>query len=321
MRVLLLGGAGYIGQVAARRLLGDGFVVHSVDKLIHGPQGQDELLSHPNFSFEEGDLNDPVLMGYLASRFEAVVLLAGLVGEAACDQDPRLTLASNYLSPLLFLEACLFHGNTQRFVLISTDSCYGKRPKEDLDERSALKPLSLYAALKAKLERATLRRAKGSLLSPTILRLATVYGLAPRMRFDLAVNLLTREAALKKSLSIHSGEQWRPLVHVSDVAGAISLALSKPLGEVGGEVFNVGTNDQNVKFKDLGELIRDTVPGSEMRLVPGEPDLRDYRVSFDKIAALGFKAEVSLRDGIAGIRDAILEGRIADPYHPSHRNS
>ncbi|MDR2338848.1 MAG: NAD(P)-dependent oxidoreductase [Deltaproteobacteria bacterium] len=321
MRVLLLGGAGYIGQVAAGKLLEEGFEVHTVDSLIHGPQAQEALFRHKGFSFDTGDLNDPELMGSLAAGHDAVVLLAGLVGEAACDRDPRLTLASNYLSPLLLLEACLFHGKVGRFVFISTDSCYGNRPGEILDEEAELRPISLYAALKARLEGEILGRAKGSNLTATVLRFATVYGLAPRTRFDLAVNILTREATLRKVATIYSGEQWRPLVHVSDAAGAIAMALKEPTGRVGGQILNVGSNDQNVRFDTLGRLIAELVPGSEIVTVPGAPDLRDYHVSFGKIAALGFKAKVSLRDGIRGLRDALIKGEIADPYDPSLRNA
>jgi nucleoside-diphosphate-sugar epimerase len=278
-------------------------------------------LSNPDFSFTEGNLNDPKLMEELASRYENIVLLAALVGEAACDKDPKLTLLTNYLSPLLLLDACLYYGKTLRFIFISTDSCYGNRPGETLTEDSELKPLTLYAVLKAKLEQMILERTSGTGLSATILRLATVYGLSPRMRFDLAVNLLTREATLKKRAAIYSGEQWRPLVHVSDVASAISLALALEPEKARGEVFNVGSNEQNVKFSDLGRLIRDCVPGSEIEIVPGAPDLRDYYVSFDKISGLGYKPAFSLRDGILEIKSALTSATIPDPYSPIYRNA
>jgi nucleoside-diphosphate-sugar epimerase len=142
------------------------------------------------------------------------------------------------------------------------------------------------------------------------------------MRFDLAANLLTREATVKKRLTVHSGEQWRPLVHVRDAAEAFFLASVAPLRAVAGEVFNVGSNDQNVQFKDLGALIASLCPGSELAFAPGEPDLRDYRVEFGKIRdALGFRPKVCLAHGIAEIRDALLSGAFPDPYSRAYRNS
>jgi nucleoside-diphosphate-sugar epimerase len=318
--VAVLGGAGYIGQIVVKRLLERGFRVHVVDNLIHGPQDLSYLESFPNFTFEKGDINDSRVREGVSS-FENIVLLAALVGEAACDRDPELTLQSNYLSPLSLLDSSLYHGNTKRFIFISTDSCYGNRPNEVLTEESELRPLSLYAELKAKLEEMLLKRAKASTISATILRLATVYGLAPRMRFDLAVNVLTREAVMKQKATIYSGEQWRPLVHVTDVAQAVELSLTSPLSKVEGEVFNVGTNEQNIKFIELGKLIHECVPDSKVEIVPGAPDLRDYYVSFDKIKALGFHSGISLRDGILEIKEALLNKTIPDPYLAIYRNA
>ena len=202
-----------------------------------------------------------------------------------------------------------------------------------MTEDSALRPLSLYASLKANMELNILKSYSehrerfagvngGSHPVPLILRLATVYGLAPRIRFDLAVNLITREAVLRKKASIFSGEQWRPLVHVRDVAKAFHLALKAPADKISGQIFNVGSNGQNIQFKDLGKIITEVCHGSEMEIIPGDPDLRDYYVNFDKIEKeLGFSADVGLREGIAEIRDALLSGLIPDPYARIYRNT
>jgi nucleoside-diphosphate-sugar epimerase len=319
-KVAVLGGAGYIGQVAVKRLLTKGFCVHVVDSFIHGEQDLSYLKKYPNFTFEKGDLNDPLLRERI-SGYENIVLLAALVGEPACDKNPELTFQSNYLSPLSLLDSCLYRGKTERFVFISTDSCYGNRPNEILTEESGLKPLSLYAELKAKLEEKLLVRVQGSSLSTIILRLATVYGLSPRMRFDLVVNLLTREAVIKNKATIYSGEQWRPLVHVRDVAQAIELALVSPLSIVQGEVFNVGQDSLNIKFVELGKLISECVPDCAIEIVPGAPDLRDYYVSFKKIKQLNFSPEISLKEGILEIKEALSTKVIKDPYLPIYRNA
>ncbi|MDR3154250.1 MAG: NAD-dependent epimerase/dehydratase family protein [Deltaproteobacteria bacterium] len=320
---LVTGGLGYIGQAVCESLLAGGFRVTCLDSLLHGQSPSDRLAGSPGFRLVRGDIRDCSLVADLAREPDVIIHLAALVGEAACDRDPGETLQVNLLAPVMLREAALHFGRAERLILASTDSCYGKRPGEPLREGSTLKPLSLYAELKARLESRLLQPpAEGGAPATTVLRLATVYGLAPRMRFDLAVNALTREAALKGSFTVFSGEQWRPLVHVRDAAAAFLLAAAAPLSKVAGEVFNVGANDLNIQFKDLGSLIASLCPGSSMTVSPGEPDLRDYRVDFSKIRdVLGYKPQVSLEGGISEIRDALQAGQILDPYSPGWRNA
>ncbi|MDR2353640.1 MAG: NAD(P)-dependent oxidoreductase [Deltaproteobacteria bacterium] len=320
-RTAIIGGAGYIGQVMAQKLLSENLEVRVVDSFLHGSQDLSLLQKYPGFSFVQGDLKDHDQMSEILSGYEAIILLASLVGEKACDKDPEETLIVNYLSPLTLLKILLKQAYPIRFLFASTDSCYGNRPGEILDELSPLKPESLYAFYKAELEKALLFTPKKSLVSPIILRLGTVYGLAPRTRFDLAVNFITRDATLKKTARIFSGEQWRPLVHVQDVASAFSLALQAPLDMVSHQIFNVGTNSQNIKFSALRELIQG-ICHEEIQLLPGDPDLRDYYVDFTKIQKiLGFQAEISLAFGITELYEALLTQKIADPYHPKYLNT
>jgi nucleoside-diphosphate-sugar epimerase len=319
---LVLGGLGYLGQAVCGSLIRGGFRVTCLDSRLHGQDASPELAGNPAFTLAEGDIRDMRLMERLVRSPELIIVLAALVGEAACDRDPEETLQTNLLAPLSVREAALHHGRAERLVFASTDSCYGKRPGETLYEDSPLKPVSLYASLKASAEERLLDCPRGRFPKTVVLRLATLYGLAPRMRFDLAANLLTREAAVKRKLTVFSGEQWRPLVHVRDAAEAFLAAASAPLRTVAGEVFNVGTNGQNVRFRELGELIASLCPGSELVFQPGEPDLRDYRVDFTKIREnLGWEASTTLSDGIGEIRDAVLGGLFPDPYSPAYRNS
>ncbi|MDR2612609.1 MAG: NAD(P)-dependent oxidoreductase [Deltaproteobacteria bacterium] len=320
---LVIGGLGYVGQAVTERLLAGGFRIRCVDSLLHGQKPPETLISHPDFELVTADIRDGRKMELLVRDPDAILLLAGLVGEAACEREPGETLQTNLLAPLSIWEAALYHGRAERFLFVSSDSCYGKRPGEVLYETSRLAPCSLYASLKARTEQRILASSpRGTFPKPVILRLATVYGYSPRMRFDLAANLLVREATLKRRLIVHSGEQWRPFVHVRDAAEAFYLALAAPLQAVAGEVFNVGSNDLNVQFKDLGALIASQCEGAELTFSPGEPDLRDYRVDFSKIREiLDFQPRTSLADGLAGIRDAILAGVFPDPYSPLYRNA
>ena len=321
-QVLVAGGAGYIGQMVVRELSLAGWKVTALDRLIHGNGPRDALAGLPEVDLIEGDVRDGDLVSHAVKGRQAVIMLAALVGEKACDLSPTDTWSVNYKAPLAMFEAAKRAG-VEKFVFTSTDSCYGAREGEKLDEESVLRPLTLYARLKAEAEAQLLDRAKASKAPKlTVLRLATVYGLSPRIRFDLAANLLVREAVLKKKASIYSGEQWRPMVHVSDVALAFRMALEAEAEKVSGEVFNVGSDEQNIQFKELGALISEIAPGAEIEIVPADPDLRDYFVKFGKIeSVLGFKAKRSLKDGLREMKEAIESGFPADPYDRAWRNT
>ncbi|MDR0354822.1 MAG: NAD(P)-dependent oxidoreductase [Deltaproteobacteria bacterium] len=319
--ILVFGGAGYIGLELCRQLLETGREVTIFDKLVHGSEGLSLLAPHPHLRLINADIRDIAAVNRALPGHQAAVLLAAVVGQPACDLDPALALETNYLAALNILESCACH-QVSRFVFTSTDSCYGAREGEKLDELSELAPLSLYAELKAKAEQRIISAPAHAGFSPVVLRLATVYGLSYRPRFDLAVNLLVREIALKKKAAIFSGEQWRPLVHVRDVAKAFIMALEAPASLVDHQVFNVGSNEQNVQFKTLGQLLADLDPDATVDFVPATPDLRDYFVEFGKIkAVLGFAPSVGLFEGMQEIRREILAGFPKNPYDPKWRNA
>jgi nucleoside-diphosphate-sugar epimerase len=315
------GGAGYVGLTLTRRLLAAGWRVDVLDNLRHGVAPPPDVADHPGFTFVPGDLRDIAAVDQALEGRQAAILLAALVGEPACDAEPAATLQINLLGALNFFETARLR-RVPRFVFASTDSCYGAREGEQLDEGSPLAPLSLYAQTKADMEREILGRTPQAGFAPTVLRLATVYGLAPRMRFDLALNLLMREAVLQGRVKIYSGEQWRPLIHVSDVASAFETVLNFPETVVAGQVFNVGSNAQNMQFKDVGNLISHLCPEAIIEYVPATPDLRDYYVKFDKIEKiLGWKTKISMLEGLSELRDAIKSGQPPDPYAASWRNA
>ena len=321
MKVLLIGGAGYLGGAIAPLLLEQGHEVTIFDNLSFGQAAITPLLKHPGFALICGDMRDISAVSKATKGQEAVILLGALVGEPACDKDPDQTLAINYLGSLNAMKAALRHG-VRRFIYTSTDSCYGAQEGVLLTETSPLKPISLYAELKTEVEEEFLHLYNKPGFCPTILRLATLYGLAPRMRFDLVINLLTREAATGGKAKIFSGEQWRPLVHVKDAAQAFALTLAAPPEVVANEIFNVGSNSQNVQFKDLARLLLEAMPQADIETVPQPPDLRDYHVCFDKITkALNFNPSRTPQAGISEIREALASGSLGDPYDPKYRNA
>jgi nucleoside-diphosphate-sugar epimerase len=320
-KVFVVGGAGYVGLEVTNALLAAGFEVTVFDALIHGTEPLDYLVNKPNLSFVRGDVRDIGQVNSAIKGHWAVIVLASLVGEPACDKNPDETLAINYLATLNLLE-CAKKQDVSRFIFTSTDSCYGTREREKLDELSPLAPISLYAELKAEIEEKIMSGPKIPGFSPTILRLATVYGMSPRPRFDLVVNLLVREITLRGAARIFSGEQWRPLVHVRDAAQAFRLTLQAPDDLVNGEIFNVGADEQNIRFEALRELLLKVNPEGLIEIVPALPDLRDYFVKFGKIKnALGFKPSISILEGMEEIRDHLRAGIPADPYSIKWRNS
>ncbi|MDR1043988.1 MAG: SDR family oxidoreductase [Candidatus Adiutrix sp.] len=321
MKIIIFGGGGYLGGALAPLLLAQGHQVTVFDRLSFGPAAVEPLRGRPGYAFIQGDIRDIGAVAEALQGREAAVVLAALVGEAACDRDPLETVSVNYLATLNLMKAAACFG-LSRLIFSSTDSCYGAQEEVFLSEEAPLKPISLYAELKAKVEDEFLKMPRPEKFHPVVLRLATLYGLAPRMRFDLVINLLTREAVLGAGAKIFSGEQWRPLLHVSDAARAFALALTAPGELVSGQIFNVGSNQQNVQFKDLARILRQVIPGAKIETVPQPPDLRDYHVCFDKISrVLRFTPELEPADGVAEIRDALLSGRLGEPYAAHYRNS
>jgi nucleoside-diphosphate-sugar epimerase len=207
----------------------------------------------------------------------------------------------------------------RRFLFASSCSVYGARD-EILDERSSLAPLSLYASTKIESERLLLSLASAS-FSPVLLRFATVCGLSYRPRFDLVVNLLAAQAAREQKITIYGGQQWRPFIHVEDVALALIRYLEAPLEVVSGEIFNVGSEKGNLRLIELGELIQRVVPGVEVSVRETAEDPRNYRVSFAKMEhVVGFVASKSVEDAVREIVHALQSGQITDYRQPQYSN-
>jgi nucleoside-diphosphate-sugar epimerase len=310
--VLVVGGAGYIGSVLCRKLLAAGSKVRVLDCLIYGDRAIRELLENPRFELHAADCRNLRAVAAAVKGVEAIVHLAAIVGDPACEQDRRGALEINYAATRLLIEAAKGYG-VERFVFASTCSVYGAAD-EQMDERGAVAPLSLYAATKAGSERALLE-ACDRRFQPVILRLATVFGHSPRPRFDLLVNLLTAQAHRERRITIYNGEQWRPFLHVEDVAAGIVAVLRAPPQAVSGEVFNLGDNRLNCTLAGVAARIQESFPACAVEHVSNQ-DRRNYRVSFDKVRRrAGFEASWTLEAGIRQMQ-RVLEGEEA----PDHGN-
>ena len=321
MKILVTGGAGYIGSTLVPMLLTGGHQVRVLDKLMHGGQSLLGVWADPGFEFVRGDIRDADVIHQALSGVDAVVHLAAIVGDPACARDPDLTRAVNLNGSLALLAASRQSG-VARFVFASTCSNYGKMddPTQYVDETSPLKPVSLYAETKVAVEQAVLQAGQSDLCA-TSLRFATVFGVSPRMRFDLTVNHFTMEMLTQKHLVVFGEQFWRPYVHVRDIGRAVSLVLSAPVEQVKGEVFNVGATEQNYQKEQLVKMIQRHVPDATVEYVHKEQDPRDYRVSFAKIAGrLGFYVTRTVPDGIGEVAALVRAGVIQDWDNPRYRN-
>lgn len=318
--VLVIGGAGYLGSVLCRMLVERGYEVKALDKLLYGHQGVSELMSHERFSLVEADMRSISAIMDGIEGVDAVVHLGALVGDPASSIDPKKTLELNYHASKLAASVSKYH-QVNRFVFASTCSVYGAGDGgELLTERSDLNPVSLYAQTKIDSEKVIMGMADAN-FSPTILRMATIYGLSPRMRFDLVVNILTAKAYETGTIPIFGGDQYRPNVHVADAARAYIDCLEAPIEDVSGEVFNVGSNDQNYRIEEVGRIVSECFPDAEVDRQREKTDDRSYRVDFSKIReTLGYDVEHTVGDGCREIRRALELGRFEDYQNQRYNN-
>jgi nucleoside-diphosphate-sugar epimerase len=322
MNVLVTGGAGYIGSTLVPMLLAHGHGVRVVDNLLHGGASLLPVWNDPSFDFVLADIRSHSYLPSWLEGMDAVVHLAAIVGDPACARDPGLARETNLDAALDLLEGSRRHG-VSRFVVASTCSNYGKmaNPSGCVDETSELRPVSVYAETKVELEKAVLDSRCANGFIPTCLRFATVYGVSPRMRFDLTVNEFTKDMLTRKRLVVFGAQFWRPYIHVRDVARAILLVLAAPPDEVRSKVFNTGCTDQNYRKQDLIDLIHRRVPDAVVEYVHRAEDPRDYRVSFEKIhQELGFKATWKVEDGVTEVARLVTQKVLANVDDPAYRN-
>jgi len=247
-----------------------------------------------------------------------VIHLAAIVGDPACAEDDENAFQVNFAATRMMLEVAKGNG-IERFLFASSCSVYGASD-ELMDENSETLPISVYAETKLQSEKALLE-AQSRSFHPTILRFATVFGLAPRPRFDLVVNLLTAKAIRDGIITIYNGTQWRPFIHVRDVAEAVVQTIEAPVESVSGEIFNVGDERLNYTLAQVAEKIQAKIAHTRVEYVENS-DRRNYRVSFRKFRdCVGFRAQYCLEDGIEEIQRAFAVGQISDYQLPFYSNA
>jgi nucleoside-diphosphate-sugar epimerase len=291
-KVLVTGGAGYLGSIIVPALLAEGFTVTVLDSLVFNQNSLLECCANPNFEFIKGNVCDESLMASLVPKFDIIIPLAAIVGAPACKINPSLTRLVNYESEIALIKLI---SPSQMVVFPTTNSGYGVGENDKYcTEQSPLRPISEYGVNKVEVEKAYLD--KGNAIT---LRLATVFGMSPRMRMDLLVNDFTYRAYRDKFIVLFEEHFRRNFIHIRDVAGAFIFGINN-YDKMKGEPFNVGLSSANLTKRQLCEKIKEYVPDFYIHSAPiGEdPDKRDYVVSNDKIESLGWTPKHTLDAGI-----------------------
>jgi nucleoside-diphosphate-sugar epimerase len=307
---LVVGGAGYIGGVLVPELVEAGARVRILDRLIYDNGfAIQHLLDNERVSFEFGDMWEPAALEQAAQGATDVVLLASLVGDPICKKYPRLAVRTNEEAPLRLMESLDSFG-VGRFVFLSTCSNYGLLPPDVLaSEETVLNPQSLYARTKIRVEEELLKQSGDVGYAGTILRLATAYGLAPRMRFDLTVSQFVWEIATGSGLVVYDADTWRPYCHVRDISRAVVAVLTADEPLVRNEVFNVGDTREQFTKRMIVEEVQKYVPDAKIEYRSGDTDPRNYRVSFEKIAdKLQFTCDYTVASYVPKLVEAVVNG-------------
>jgi nucleoside-diphosphate-sugar epimerase len=327
--VLVTGGAGYIGSIVTEQLLEAGHRVKVLDRLFFGRQLLAPLEKREGLTIIKDDIR--YVGPEVFDGVDVVMDLAGISNDPSADLAPSITEEINY-GGAVHIGRLAKAAGVSRYIYSSSCSVYGHNGAESaygngnghghangngndhrLVETSPKAPVSLYAKTKIAAEEELLKMHDDD-FTVVLLRNATVYGLSHRMRFDLVINLMTLSAYRNRRLFVlGGGAQWRPLVHVSDVARAFIMSMEAARDKVAGRAFNVGSNDQNFQIYQIAQMVRDVVPHTDLEIVPDDPDKRSYNVSFDRIEQeLGFKAEKSPYEGIVEVKQALERGRVQD---------
>ena len=300
MKILVTGGAGYLGSILCRKLLDKGYSVRMIDTFWYGKKSIEHLLGHENLEIIEGDIRNLVVTVKAMKDVDAVIHLASLVGMPASSIEPKSSEEINYLATKNIAELCQLH-NIGTYIFASTCSVYGSQPNSLITEKSACDPFDFYAKQKYLSERATgwLNRA------PTILRFGTLFGFSPRMRFDLVINLFIAQSLKEGKITVNGGDQYRPFLHVDDAADSLIFSMEKNLTGT----YNVLT--ENMTILQAAEKIK-KLSSCEISINNDEIDERNYNVSCEKITQVGFNPKKNIDFAFNEIKNAINENLITD---------
>jgi len=309
MRVLVTGGAGYTGSVLVRRLLKEGYKVNVLDRFFFGKESLASVSKNPSLKLIQDDtrwFNPKILKGV-----DIVMDLAALSNDPSGELNPKMTMEINYKGRARVAKLSKQNG-VKRYILASSCSIYGFTDRL-LDEKSKINPLTTYAKAN-RLAETSAKKLADDKFTVSLLRFATVFGLSKRMRFDLAINGMVLGFFKNKKIPImRNGKQWRPFIHVKDVADAYVKVIKCQKDKVNGKIFNVGSNGQNYQILPLAKEVARSIGIPFRKEWYGDPDSRSYKISFKKVEKeLGFKTKYSISYGAKEVSSALQKGTITD---------
>lgn len=307
-RILLTGCGGYVGGAFLMKAVSDGYRVRCIERLIYGGKHISGLVYNEGVEFIYGDIRDKELISHAMEDIDVVVHLAAIVGDLPCQAAPRTTVSINFQSTRqLALEAK--EKGVKRFIFGSTCSNYGiTDPSVPADENSQLNPVSLYAETKIDCER-FLQSISDDMFHTTSLRFATAYGVSFRTRFDLLVNSFVYEALTDNEIVVFAADQWRPYIHVMDMARILLMVIEAEPYKISGEIFNAGSNRENYTKRQIVMILKELLPEVRTKFITKDNDKRSYRVDFTKIEkVLGFEPTKTVKDGYIELIDAFRNG-------------
>jgi nucleoside-diphosphate-sugar epimerase len=308
-KIFVTGGAGYVGCVLVPRLLARGHSVKVIDWYIYGEEGLAPARGHPKLVEVRGDIRDRALLEREIPGCDTVIHLACISNDPSYELDPDLGRSINYDAFLGLIDVSRKAG-VGNFIYASSSSVYGVKEEPEVTEDLPLEPLTDYSRYKALCEDVALAEATKDFVV-TIVRPATVCGYSPRLRLDLTVNILTNHAVNKGKLTVFGGDQYRPNLHIEDMAELYCFLLEQPDEKIRSRVWNVGY--ENYTVMQIARMVQKAVsPSLPIEVIPTD-DHRSYRVCSKKIKEdLGFEPHHTIEDAIHGLRRAFVAGKVPE---------
>lgn len=311
-KVLVTGGAGYVGAVLVPKLLNKGHRVKVIDLYIYGDNVLDSVKDHPNLIQVKGDIRDRDLLEKELIGYDTVIHLACISNDPSYELDPALGKSINYDAFIDLVDVSKKVG-VKNFIYASSSSVYGVKEEAEVTENLPLEPLTDYSKYKAKCEEVLLKEATDDFIV-TIIRPSTVCGYSPRMRLDLTVNILTNHAVNRGEITVFGGEQMRPNIHIEDMTDLYVFLLEQPDEKIHKKIYNAGY--ENYKVKDIAEMVKKVIGEQIPIKVTPTSDNRSYRVSSKKLREeLGFVPKHTIEEAILDLKKAFENGKISDPMN------
>lgn len=317
-KVLVTGGAGYVGSSLVPRLLQEGYKVRVLDCLLYGKEPLLSIAGHENFELIQGRIENRETVKKAVQGIDSIIHLADLSNDPACNLNPKLSVKIVEEGTKLLLD-CAKKAKVQRFIYASSCSVYGNSPKTNLTEETQPAPVSLYSEMKAKNEKVVLA-ADGKDFDACCLRKSTLCGYSPRLRFDLVINIMTAHAIRTGSILVMGKDLWRPNMYIGDAVEGYLLFLKAKQDKIKKQIYNLGGNSLNHTIMQLAKIVQGIAPGSKITEKETN-DLRSYNLCFDKVKKeLGFEPKHDVRHAALTIKRALLNNIITNFQDPVYVN-